>query len=154
MRGVRQADPNELPRAVAEFRSLILEGEPPDAREIAYALDKLTMLAMELPDCDPAESDAEPPQAEGAPIWGCLTERFPRMGFYAMADPLEIEPTAPMMGHAIDDLSDILRDLAEVAWRAENLGIDDAVWHFQFLYGAHWGHHARSLTPYLYALAF
>jgi hypothetical protein len=50
---------------------------------------------------------------------------------------------------AIDDLADVARDLEEVQRRWKDCP-EDALWHFAFLYRAHWGGHLRSLQVYLH----
>jgi hypothetical protein len=54
------------------------------------------------------------------------------------------------MGDAIDDLADIILDVREVVWLADQLTLDDAHWAFR-LHFFHWGQHARELLLYLQA---
>jgi hypothetical protein len=54
----------------------------------------------------------------------------------------------------IDDILDIARDLTEIIWRYENTSKDDVLWHFEFLFRAHWGRHLRSLQVYLHDLSY
>ena len=82
-----------------------------------------------------------------------VAERFPAYGYYPVADPAASPGEAAMTGDAIDDLLDITLAMREVVWRAENLGVADAVWYFRLDY-FHWGRHARELALYLHARQF
>lgn len=50
---------------------------------------------------------------------------------------------------AIDDISDIIKDLMEVKWRFENTSNEDAMWHFRFLMKNHSEQHLVNLLKYL-----
>lgn len=136
---------------IRRFLRLLREGVPPSDEELARALDELAMAYHEAPEGSPADDDSEPPSDEIRPRHAELDKRFPGYGFYALADPLEPQDQKCLVGYAIDDLADIARDLEEVVWRSENIGVDDAHWHFKFLYRSHWGRHLRELAYYLHA---
>jgi RimJ/RimL family protein N-acetyltransferase len=137
--------------AVRRFLRLLLEGSPPTDEELARALDALAMAYHEAPEGSPADDDSEPPGDAFQPRHAELGKRFTGYGFYTVADPLEPVDQNCVASYAIDDLVDIARDLEEVVWRSENIGVDDAHWHFKFLYRTHWGRHLRELTYYLHA---
>ncbi|RKI46268.1 DUF5063 domain-containing protein [Corallococcus sp. AB004] len=59
----------------------------------------------------------------------------------------------PELGDTLDDLVDIALDLEEVLRRWET-DEEDAVWHFGFLFVAHWGQHLRALQLHLHERAF
>lgn len=78
---------------------------------------------------------------------------FPGLGLYSAAlDPLTPEAGPEVtMGDALDDLTDIARDMQEVLDRSA-FSVDDAIWHFRFGYTSHWGRHLRWLQLYLLEL--
>lgn len=57
-----------------------------------------------------------------------------------------------LLGDAIDDLSDLIIDLSEVAWRLQNTSLDDALWYFNTLMRMHSEQHLLNLLVYLKAL--
>lgn len=137
--------------AVRRFLSLIGDGEPPSDESLAEALDELALAYHRAPEGEPTDDDRDPPEWNFTARAAALGERFPDLGIYAVSDPSEAINEKAMCGHAIDDLTDIERDLTEVLWRFENLGADDAHWHFKLLYRCHWGRHLRELALYLHA---
>jgi hypothetical protein len=72
------------------------------------------------------------------------------LGHYAIANPSDIPPKEALVGDAIDDIADIVRDLQEVIWRAEHQSENDARWYFRNLFWIHWGRHLRELSLYLH----
>ena len=137
--------------AVRSFLTLLGEGEPPSVEALAEALDQLAIAYHHAPEGDPANDDRDPPEWDFKARYAALGERFPELAMYAVADPSEVINDEAMCGDAIDDLTDIERDLNEVVWRFEKVGADDAHWHFKLLYRSHWGRHLRELALYLHA---
>ncbi len=115
------------------------------------ALDELAFayhfsLVTELTDDD---AQVEPPgYPEG--LYHAVAERFPDLGLYAVSNPTELKAQELMVGDAVDDLADIVRDLQEVIWRAENQSEQGARWYFRLLFQIHWGRHLRELSWYLH----
>lgn len=140
--------------AARHFLRALRQGPPPSDTELAQALDELAVAYHQAPEGDPADDESDPPGAEYADYkerYASLRERFSGLGLYAVADPTEPVNEEPLVGDAIDDLADIEGDLQNVLWRFENLGPNDAHWHFRFLYQIHWGRHLRELSQYLHA---
>jgi hypothetical protein len=139
--------------AAKRFLKLICEGQPPDDEELARALDELAIAYHEAPEGAPADDDDGYPHAsldDYKRRYAELASRFPAHGYYAVADPSETMPQS-LVGDAIDDLADIVRELEEVLWRFDRFGADDAHWHFKLGYRTHWGMHLRELSHYLHA---
>ena len=136
---------------IRRFLKLIGEGEPPSNELLARALDELAMAYHNAPEDDPADEDRDPPEWDYKERYAALAERFPQFGVYAISDPTEPINEEARCGDAIDDLTDIEGDLAEVLWRFEALGPGDAHWHFRLLYHVHWGRHLRELAFYVHA---
>lgn len=137
--------------AARRFLALLHHGAAPTSRELLQALDELAMAYHQTPDGDPTDGDATPPRADYQERHASLSKRFPDYGYYAASDPTEPINGKRMVGDAIDDLADISADLEQVIWRFENLGPDNAHWHFRFLFEIHWGMHLRELSLYLHA---
>lgn len=90
------------------------------------------------------------------PIANCMTgwARASRDGYYSESiDSTDTSDAKPGLGDALDDLVDIELDLEQVLRRWE-LSEEDAVWHFGFLFRAHWGQRLRSLQLHLHERAF
>ena len=137
--------------AVRSFLALLAEGEPPSDEKLAEALDQLALAYHHAPEGVPADDDREPPARDFKARYAALGQHFPQLGMYAVSDPSEVINEEAMCGDAIDDLTDIESDLREVIWRFENMGAEDAHWHFKLLYRSHWGRHLRELSLYLHA---
>ena len=137
-------------KAAEHFIALATTGDAPSSEQLSRALDELALSYYDTPAGLPDEEAADPP----AFAKENLGERFPSYGFYAVADPNEVVESEPMVGDAIDDLTDIVSDLRKIVWRYDNIGAADAHWHFRLLFQAHWGEHLRNLLRYLHAKQF
>ena len=135
--------------AAREFLQVVWEGDPPADEELLRALDRLIAAYYSTPDGDVSDDRIDPPSKDGASLYKEVADRFPQHGLYPIADPSADYDDALMMADAIDDLTDITRDMREVVWFAKHVSIDDA--HFAFrLHFLHWGQHARGLAYYLH----
>ncbi len=132
------------------FRDLVLTAEPPPLSELSKGLDALVLAVQEADDLVPTTEGADPPPHDYAALYAAIRARFPDLGFYSVSDPLVL-PAEPMTGDAIDDLADIVIDLADALWRYDHNGLADALWDLTFSYRTHWGAHARDLAAYLHA---
>lgn len=83
-----------------------------------------------------------------------VEKRFPKLGFYNLAlDVTENIGTSDVVtGDAIDDITDIVKDLLDVQWRFENTSDNDALFNFEFSFRTHWGRHLRILQFYVHDL--
>ena len=57
-------------------------------------------------------------------------------------------------GDAVDDLTDIVHDLSDVAWCWDHTGPDEAIWRFRFGFQTHWGQHLFNLRSYIHAALY
>ena len=76
---------------------------------------------------------------------------FPEFGLYHSlweSHKLNKDPDV-VTGDAIDDISDIIKDLLEVKWRFENTSEQDALWTFQNLMRIHSEQHLVDFLKYL-----
>jgi hypothetical protein len=80
-----------------------------------------------------------------------VTSNFKDFGFYnALTNFADVaKPTEIMVGDAIDDLTDIISDLLEIKWRAENNSMSDALWFFELIFYAHTQQHIINLINYM-----
>ncbi|RKG83935.1 DUF5063 domain-containing protein [Corallococcus terminator] len=124
--------------------------------DLRLALDRIA-LASHFVD---VEFDPNAPSPDDVPTTPYkefsqrLGQCFPGLGYYSVSlDSTDLGEEKPGVGDAIDDLADIARDLQEVLLRWETSEVD-ALWHFQFNFGAHWGQHLRALQLHLHERAF
>lgn len=84
-------------------------------------------------------------------IRGIVSEHFPDFGWYhSVWESHNINEDADVCtGDAIDDLTDIVKDLIEVQWRLENNSEKDGLYHFEFLMKSHSEQHLVDLLKYL-----
>lgn len=138
--------------AARAFIAQVLEAEPPpDEDALIVALDELVQAYHRLEPAQFADDDREPPEEDFLSLYHRIGDRFPALGYYpAPLDPLDAESVEIALMDAIDDLADIVRDLRNICWRAQHLGIDDAHWHYRFLFDIHWSAHLRSLSLHLH----
>jgi hypothetical protein len=138
--------------AIRTFHEIVFGPAAPELPALVRALDVLAMVYHETPNGTMSEQGLDPPERDYNATRARIGPRFPDLGFYGVADPLEIDGEF-MLGDAIDDLADIANDLAETLWRWEHLGPDDAHWHFHQMF-FHWGWHMRELQSFLNAYLF
>ena len=138
---------------IGHFVQSITDGEPPTMEALACSLDALALAYHYLPKGEPA-GEADPPKVDYPALCRSLKARFPDLGCYSSADHCEDLESEPLVGDAIDDLADIVRDLNQILWRFDRFGADDAHWYLRFMFRAHWGRHLRHLSLYLHAKQF
>jgi len=129
----------------------LCEGASVQSSEVEQELVRLLdRLALASHDAAPDESgrDADTPRREYPEVRATVAQRFPSFGLYRSGGTDLDEES--LVGDAIDDLSDILIDLSEVAWLWNNVGELEARWQFHFGFVRHWGSHLRSLQWYLH----
>ncbi|WP_233602284.1 DUF5063 domain-containing protein [Corallococcus sp. CA047B] len=129
---------------------------PTREHDLRLALDRIA-LASHFVDVEFDPSATSPDDVPSTPYEEFskrLGQCFPGLGYYSVSlDSTDLGEEKPGVGDAIDDLADIARDLQEVLLRWETSEVD-ALWHFQFLFGAHWGKHLRALQLHLHERAF
>ncbi len=112
-------------RRVRSFLALLRDGESPSDMELAGALDRLAVAYHDAPAGQAADDERDAPETDFMESYAALGKRFPEFGLYAVADPTEPLNDEPMVGDAIDDLADIVRELDEVLWRFDILERDE-----------------------------
>jgi hypothetical protein len=84
-----------------------------------------------------------------------VSDNFPILGYYStVLNPNDVEEETEIgTADAIDDLSDIIKDLLEVRWRMQNTSLKDAVYHFEFSMRTHSEKHLLSLLGHLKSIS-
>ncbi|MEL7002891.1 MAG: DUF5063 domain-containing protein [Bacteroidota bacterium] len=126
-----------------------------DSKEKTNVLKKLLVRVYAefvniKPEFDETDYDS-PPNYDYNEIRKNVEVNFPKFDWYGtVLDINKIEPEAKIViGDAIDDLTDIIKDLLEVKWRFNNTSITDAKWHFVFLMRVHSEQHLVDLLKYI-----
>lgn len=134
----------------------LLKDEPGDEsvrlNRLAEALDRLVIEYHRAPDVEPDVVDVESPTISYQPLAKRAAASFPELGLYGDVDPQDGLDQEISLGDAIDDLADIARDLTEVLWHLDNVGVNDAIWMFRFGYQTHWGRHLHDIRRYLHSV--
>lgn len=103
--------------------------------DLVCSLDLLAYLAHDV-QCEFDDTVyPEPPVRDARMTYALSMKWFP----YDANKADSIDP------YAVMDLSEVADDLMDTAWRFENTSESDALWHYQFEFRSHWGHHLRSL---------
>lgn len=122
------------------------EGLTPSA--LADLLDGLRREVQALP-CTVPESDT-PPREEDHHLRASIARAWPELGFYDPATGRALGhcdlPTE--IGDALDDLTDLARDLGTALALADTDGADALAW-LRFSHDIHWGDHVQDVTRHL-----
>ncbi|HJQ56942.1 MAG TPA: DUF5063 domain-containing protein [Vineibacter sp.] len=144
----------ELIDAIRAFLDIVTsDATDANLHGLCEALDRLSLAYFQAPR-GALESEHAPAGTIETDLRQTIARRFPTLGLYATTIPVADPDASVMMGHALDDLMDITRDLEEIVWRWESTGPNDAAGHFRFLYEIHWGRHLHDLRRYLHFVVF
>jgi hypothetical protein len=99
---------------------------------------------------DTNDYDAEP-EFEYTEIRKHVISNFNDFGWYSQVlDLNEMQPNIEIaIGDAVDDLTDIIKDLLVVKWKMDNTSKMDALWCFSFSMRNHSEQHLVDLLKYL-----
>lgn len=142
--------PASVVDAVKSFLDLACDRPSVSNEELYRALDTLVEAYHNAPPCEPSDRDDEPPSHDYPALRQTLGAKFTDLGYYNAGSRSEPLAQSNLVGDALDDLTDIVQDLRDIAWRSSNLGEDDAIWWFRWSFESHWGLHLRSLSLYLH----
>lgn len=143
----------EVKESIEKFVEFVLNNDSlEDLDELIVELDNLALLVSNVDFEFDKKDYPDSPKLDYVEIRRCVEARFPTLSFYNSAEGVESEIGKPtiLVGDAIDDLTDIVRDLKEVLWCFKNTSNNDALWHFQTSFRSHWGRHLRELQLYLH----
>ncbi|WP_264558486.1 DUF5063 domain-containing protein [Flavobacterium sp. N2270] len=93
----------------------------------------------------------EEPEFDYAEIRKNVKSNFPNFDWYSMVLNLnEIQPNVEIgIGDALDDLTDIIKDLLTVKWKMDNTSEMDALWEFDFSMRTHSEKHLIDLLKFI-----
>jgi hypothetical protein len=120
---------------------------------LAGLLDEISLAFHTLPEAVPAESEPELAPSDWSHVVAGVQIAFPELDFYRCVDPNMQMDEEPGVGSAVDDLSDILRDLEQIRQRAETAGAADAAWYARVIW-PHTGAHLTQLRRFLHYKLF
>ena len=143
----------EIKQAVVDYLHLIHHGTgspESDIEALEKSLDHLAVAYRESHYQFEA-NHPDPPSIDYAPLRDEVSGRFTMFGFYNHPEFVTNPQSGSglVLGDAIDDITDIARDLTDVAWCWEHTSRNDALWHFRIGFETHWGGHLRCLQWYL-----
>ncbi|WP_371745665.1 DUF5063 domain-containing protein [Myxococcus sp. CA033] len=130
----------------------------PEHREVMLreALDRLALAShfAEVP-LDTSSSRWSPPAPADDGLRARIGPLFPGLGYYNVASDIaeRVGESSLVVGDALDDLVDIVKDIQAVVTCWETAGEAEALWLFRFGFTSHWGMHLRSLQLYLHERA-
>lgn len=80
-----------------------------------------------------------------------VKSNFPDFDWYSMVlDLNKMEPNIEIgIGDALDDLTDIIKDMLVVKWKMDNTSEKDSLWEFEFSMRTHSEQHLIDLLKYL-----
>jgi hypothetical protein len=143
---------DELRGTIRSFLDLVTSSSSSaqeNEQTLPFLLDQLA-LATHGTKPTGTVTDSEAPRREYDALRAQVILRFPNYGLYRAAGT---EPDDEfLVGDAIDDITDIAKDLSEVEWLWEKVGETDALWQFHFGFESHWGSHLRELQWYIHEL--
>jgi hypothetical protein len=146
-------------KAVAlELKALVANAHKmsTEDRQVALirALSRLEVAALDLPDVSTDKEGESGPNTYDLNR-AAVTASFPELGYYHSIRPSSpVEDQEVTIGDAVDDLSDILRDIDEALWVETLKGWRKGVWEARFGYEHHFGAHLADLRSHLYRLRF
>jgi hypothetical protein len=149
----------DISRFVAGARGFCtwIEGTPGpnEVFEATRLVSRLHADAVMLPEVDDEhlpEGDDIPeiPAAQKQAAAGRF-KGFPFQYYWEIFSPITEKPDEPVCGDIADDFSDIYLDV-KAGLLAYDLGRQhQAVWHWRFTWGMHWGEHATSALRALHS---
>jgi hypothetical protein len=150
---------DDIKNLIDEFIKFVETGSLESAtrnENLAKLLDNLGLSQAYLSITFDENNYPEPPSKNQTEIRKVIAGNFPEYGYYNISITLtdQIGKAEIGLGDAIDDILDIYIDLCKVQWRWENTSIDDALWHYDNSYKAHWGEPLRNLQRYVYHLQY
>ncbi len=136
--------------AAQNFLTTVLADRVPDDAEVQTALDGLFTCYHSVRCKRDVAPDNVAPDRDYQHLYHDLARRFRDYDWYQSSGGCSVtEAGKAGAGDPIDDLTDIVREMQDVLWYAENSGAQAALWSFKETY-FHWGRHARELSLYLH----
>ncbi len=145
----------EIKQTIEEFLGL-LEDEMSSVEEnetqLRLLCDKLVyQIQISIFAIDDAEY-ITPPERSYNKIETVVYEKFPNLGNYNIAEfvSYEVGKIGISVENAIEDISEIAKQLYEIRWRFHNTSSNDALWHLSNSYKTGLERNFRNLQYYLF----
>lgn len=131
--------PDDIRQTLESFLSLFEAEQPQDPHEakLRLCLDQLALAQHFVADVEPKMEEPPPPRPDESEQMERFCSLYP-----------ELSPDALL------HLVEVVGDLEDVLWRWDRYGAPDGLWHFRFLFEAHWGEHLRALQLWLHERHF
>ena len=145
---------DEIKQTIDEFLSLVEKGlgsTEENETKLKLLLDKLALAQhFAIFEFDGKEY-AEEPRRDYKELRTLVSARFPNYGNYNVPGDVtkKVGEAEVNVGDAIDDITDIAKDLFEVKHCWENNSTEDGLWNFKNSFEIHWAQHLRELQVYL-----
>ncbi len=136
---------------VTGFLKFIYEESSQDLEMLSVWLDRLAAdqetISFKFDETEYPDS----PTIQYHELRSIITQRFPTLGPYNVTSPDSdrLGTRKVEVGDAVDDLVDIVHELADARWYFENTSVANALWHLENGFRMHWGRHLRDLQSYL-----
>ncbi|MCB1526145.1 MAG: DUF5063 domain-containing protein [Hyphomicrobiaceae bacterium] len=122
-------------------------------RNLACALDRLSLAYHEGAELQHAPNAAQPPEQDVQDLREKISRRFPDLS--GSTAPVTASSAADIAdADAIDDLTSITSDLLDVAWCLENTSLEDATRLYRFGFSHTWGRHLCDLRSAVHFAMF
>lgn len=95
-------------------------------QSLAALLDELSLAFHQIPEGVPADSDPPLAPSDWTDVVAGVRAAFPELDYYRHMAPTMALDAEPVVGSAVDDLSDILRDIEQIRQRIGVAGVADA----------------------------
>jgi hypothetical protein len=118
-------------------------------QSLAGLLDEISLAFLAIPDAAPVESEPDLKPSDWSGVIGKVRSAFPELDYYRHVAPTMEMDADPVVGSAVDDLSDILRDIEQIRQRASTSGAADAA-SYARLRWRHTGVHLAQLRRFLH----
>lgn len=120
---------------------------------LANLLDEISLAFGSIPDNTADDSEPVLVPSDWTGVVAGVQAAFPELDFYRRVDPNMQMDEEPGVGSAVDDLSDILRDLEQIRQRFGTAGAADAAWYARLVW-PHTGEHLTQLRRFLHYKLF
>jgi hypothetical protein len=123
--------------------------------EATRLLARVYAASLELPDVrlDYYPSPPEIPVDDKRAIFRSFAP-LPFQYYQQFYDPSVDSTDEPVVGDLADDLTDVYVDLKGGLALLDRSSEPEAVWHWRYLFGIHWGRHATSALRVLHCYEF
>lgn len=148
---------SETLAAAEAFQDFIEHASGPSKErlgKLVELLDGLVNAYHRTTEIEPAYGDAEEVQSEWNREYAAIAAGFPELGYYADVTDSRVLLEQTGVGDAIDDLTDIAREMRSFLWIWRNRTPAEAISFFRASYEIHWGRHLLNLRSHLHSLTF